>query len=84
MNNIKDLRKKKGITQEELGDVIGVTKTAISYYESGKRQLTADLLQKQNRDENGTACIACCRFFSSINSGEGRHCGPDRPHAEKK
>ena len=46
MNNIKDLRKKKGITQEELGDVIGVTKTAISYYESGKRQLTADLLQK--------------------------------------
>ena len=43
MNNIKDLRKKKGITQEELGDVIGVTKTAISYYESGKRQLTADI-----------------------------------------
>ena len=46
MNKIKDLRKKKGITQEELGEVIGVTKTAISYYESGKRQLTADILQK--------------------------------------
>ncbi|MBQ1595893.1 MAG: helix-turn-helix domain-containing protein [Clostridia bacterium] len=46
MNSIEHLRKQKGITQGELGAAIGVTKTAISYYENEKRQLTADILQK--------------------------------------
>lgn len=46
MNNIRNLRKRKGLTQQELGDAIGVTKPTISNYESGKRQLTADILQK--------------------------------------
>lgn len=32
---IKRLRKKEGLTQEQLGEVIGVTGMAISKYESG-------------------------------------------------
>lgn len=46
MNTIRELRKKKGLTQQELGEYLGVQKTAISYYESGKRQPTPDMLMK--------------------------------------
>mgnify|MGYP003296454078 CR=1 FL=1 len=33
---IKDARIKKGLTQEELGSIIGVQKSAIAKYESGR------------------------------------------------
>lgn len=35
-NRIKLLRKQKGLTQEELGSMIGVNKAAISKYEKGQ------------------------------------------------
>ena len=35
---IKKLRLEKGITQEKLGEIIGVQKSAIRKYESGKVQ----------------------------------------------
>ncbi|MCL5058769.1 MAG: helix-turn-helix transcriptional regulator [Actinobacteria bacterium] len=35
---LKDLRKKKNISQEELGNSINLSKSTISLYESGKRQ----------------------------------------------
>ena len=34
---IKELRKKKGLTQQELGKLINVTKVSISCYENGSR-----------------------------------------------
>lgn len=36
MNNIKKLRLKKGITQDELGKLLGVQKAAICKYETGR------------------------------------------------
>lgn len=39
---IKEKRKEKGWNQDQLGEKIGVTKTAISYWESGKRSISAD------------------------------------------
>lgn len=33
---IKEARKKKGMTQEELGRIVGVQKSAIAKYESGR------------------------------------------------
>lgn len=35
-------RKAKRLTQSELGQRLGVTKTAISYWENGKRELSAE------------------------------------------
>lgn len=37
-NRLRDLRKKKGLTQEELGELIGVKKAAIQKLESGSVQ----------------------------------------------
>jgi len=34
--NIKDLRERRGLSQEELADKIGKTRSAVSQYESGK------------------------------------------------
>ena len=34
-NNIKRIRQNKGVTQEQLGDIIGVTGQAISKWENG-------------------------------------------------
>lgn len=37
MNRIKELRKKRGLTQRELGELSGLSNQAISFYEKGKR-----------------------------------------------
>jgi transcriptional regulator with XRE-family HTH domain len=42
---IKKLRKEKGLTQEELGSVLGRTKYNISNYELGRRQPDNDTLR---------------------------------------
>lgn len=34
---LRELRKKKGLTQEQLGKKLGVSKAMINHYESGKR-----------------------------------------------
>ena len=36
-SRIKELRKQKGLTQQQLGDLINVTKVSISCYEKGNR-----------------------------------------------
>lgn len=36
MNNVKKYRKEKGLTQSELGDIVGVTSDYISQIERGR------------------------------------------------
>ncbi|PFZ03795.1 transcriptional regulator [Bacillus pseudomycoides] len=43
---IKKLRRKKNITQEQLGNAIGVSKMAISYFEKGKKAPGRETLEK--------------------------------------
>ncbi|NFS12837.1 helix-turn-helix transcriptional regulator [Clostridium botulinum] len=45
-DNIKELRIKKGLTQEELGKMLNKTKNNISQYETGKREPDIDTLIK--------------------------------------
>ena len=42
-NRIKELRKEKGLTQQELADRIGASKSAISMYEKGNRRPSFDI-----------------------------------------
>lgn len=46
MNRIKELRKKHNLTQEELGAIINVQKSAVSKYELGRAVPSTDVLNK--------------------------------------
>ena len=37
MESLKDLRKKRGLTQKELGKILGLDSTSVSKYELSKR-----------------------------------------------
>ncbi|MEZ0612007.1 helix-turn-helix domain-containing protein [Fibrella sp. WM1] len=43
---IREARKAKGLTQEELGERLQVTKATINGYETGKQNLTVSTLYK--------------------------------------
>ena len=46
MNNLKMLRKRKGVLQAEVADFLGVSRTSYTQYETGKRGLSAEMLSK--------------------------------------
>ena len=46
MNRIMELRQAKGMTQDELGQILNVGKGAVSRYEQDKRQLTPEAIHK--------------------------------------
>lgn len=41
---IKEFRNKRGMTQDELADLLGTTKQTVSRYENGERQANQDIL----------------------------------------
>lgn len=46
MNNLRQIRKSKGIGQIEIANALGITQSSYSRYESGLRDIPNDLLQK--------------------------------------
>lgn len=46
MENLKELRKAKGISLKELGSIVGVAESTMSLYENGKRQPDYETLLK--------------------------------------
>ena len=46
MNRIRELREKRGITQTELGEAIGVDHSAIARYERGSRRVNVETARK--------------------------------------
>ena len=46
MNNLKQLRKAKRMTQEELATAIGIRRLRYQTYESGRREPKAEMLKK--------------------------------------
>lgn len=45
-NRVKQLRKQKNLTGEQLGKILGITKTGISYWENGKTVPDNEMLLK--------------------------------------
>lgn len=41
-NRLAELRKRKGITQAQLGDAVGLTQSMIAYIEAGSREPSRD------------------------------------------
>lgn len=74
MNRLKELRRKKGWTQDELGSFLGVQKAAICKYETGRTALPQEIL-----------CALCDLFQVSADYILGREAGiPDRPPERTK
>ena len=48
MNRVKELRKQKHITQEELGKVLDIQKAAISKYENGRAEPSTEVRKKMS------------------------------------
>ena len=46
MNRLKELRKEKRLTQEELAREIGISKITVLRWENGERQIKLDKAQK--------------------------------------
>lgn len=42
--NLRKLRKKKRLTMKQLGEIVGVTESAIGMYETGKRKPSYEML----------------------------------------
>jgi len=45
-DKLKDARLKCGLTQAQVENIIGVNKSQLSYYETGKREINITLLEK--------------------------------------
>ncbi|GAB4007134.1 hypothetical protein GCM10028808_10430 [Spirosoma migulaei] len=45
-SKILEARKAKGLTQTELGELLGVSKVTINGYEAGKQNLTLETLER--------------------------------------
>ena len=46
MVNLKEIRKKKGLTQKELANLLGIKQQQYARYESGVTKLSVDVLEK--------------------------------------
>lgn len=46
MNNIREIRKKRGITQKQLANALDVTESAVSHWEKGRRDPDLETLLK--------------------------------------
>lgn len=46
MNNLKKLRKEKGISQQALADAINISRVSVTQYESGTREPSLDVLNR--------------------------------------
>ena len=51
MNNLKLLRKKRGLGQVELSNMLGITQSSYSRYEAGLRDIPTDILTKLDERE---------------------------------
>ena len=72
--NIKDMREKKGLTQEELGKRIGVDKSSVSRWENGDREPKLDHLNKIARvlEVPSGALLSDNDLYGSVRNWEGR------------
>lgn len=46
MLKLKEIRLNKGLKQSDIGELLGVTQTAVARYEAGKRKLDQDQIVK--------------------------------------
>lgn len=68
-NNLKKLREESGISQEELGNIIGVSKSTIGMYEQGKRMPQKDTVLMKIASTFGVTIDYLLGYASPKNNG---------------
>ena len=69
-----ELRKKKGLTQEELGAILFVSRTAISKWESGRGYPNLDTLKTMSKFFGVTVDeLLSCDQLLSVAEQDGKH-----------
>lgn len=53
-SRLKELRKEKGLSQQELADLLGSTSVSVMRYEKGQRQPKLTTISSWERGSNGT------------------------------
>lgn len=48
-NNLAEMRKRAGMTQQQLADILGVTQQTIWYYENGRRDIKSGMLIEMSK-----------------------------------
>lgn len=72
---IKELRIEKGISQQELGDLIGVTKVSICGYENGSRIPSLEIFETIANVFGTSADYLLGREIDIVNEETGKHIG---------
>lgn len=60
---IKEFRLKRGMSQEELADLLGTTKQTVSRYETGERKANQDILFKLSEIFNVSIDELKCNYI---------------------
>lgn|SRR5690606_10960250 len=72
-NILKKLRKEKGITQEELGKILGVTTSMVGMYETNARKPSYEVLLKM-ADYFGVSTDYLLGKSSELGEGDCKYC----------
>lgn len=80
-DNLKLFRKKKNLTQQELGEMLGVKKSTVSRWESGERAMTVENIKKVSQVLN----VPVGAFLSDNDSYESqRRWNKENPPHDKQ
>lgn len=72
---IKDMRIKKGLSQQELGDMLGVTKVSICGYENGTRTPSLEIFELLLDKFNVSADYLLGREMHIVNEEDNEYVG---------
>ena len=75
MNKIRQLRKARNMTQQEVGQALGVGNTAVSMYENGHRHLDDGLIRDLCAlfDCSADYLLGLTDYHSSLTDKDARH-----------
>ena len=85
MNRLKEVRKERNLTQEELSEIVGVERRTIGYWENGKSSIKPKQAKKLAEALNTSASylLGISVVIEKIENREGVFYGVEFPNSQK-